>query len=57
MQSISNEYETLNLCSYTHTHLHHRQVPLLGCEEKAAGAVVAREEEQVAAALLDEQLW
>ena len=41
----------------THTHLHHRQVPVLGCDVKAAGAVVHREEEEVAAALLDEQLW
>jgi hypothetical protein len=41
----------------THTHLHHRKVPFLGCDEKAAEAVVAREEEEVAAALLDEQLW
>jgi hypothetical protein len=43
--------------SFTHTHLHHRQVPVLGCDEKAAKAVVVREEEQVAVALLDEQLW
>ena len=42
---------------YTHTHLHHHQVPVLGCYEKAAGAVVDREEEEVAAPLLDEQLW
>jgi hypothetical protein len=32
-------------------------VPLLGCFEKAADAVVVCEEEKVAAALLDEQLW
>jgi hypothetical protein len=43
--------------SYTHTHLHHRKVPLAGRHVKAAGAVVGREEEQVAAALPDEQLW
>ena len=43
--------------SYTHTHLHHRKVPLLGCAVKAADTDVAREEEEVAAALLDEQLW
>ena len=43
--------------SYTRTHLHHRLVPVLCCEVKAADAVVAREEEEVAAALLDEQLW
>jgi hypothetical protein len=43
--------------SYTHTHLHHHEVPVLGCHVKAASAVVVREEEQVAAALLDEQLW
>jgi hypothetical protein len=42
--------------SYTLSHLHHREVPLLGCEVKAAGALVEKEEE-VAAALLDEQLW
>jgi hypothetical protein len=42
--------------SYTHTHLHHREVSVLGCHVKAAGVVVS-EEEQVAAALLDEQLW
>ena len=36
---------------------HHRLVPSLCCEVKAADAVVAREEEEVAAALLDEQLW
>jgi hypothetical protein len=41
----------------THTHLHHRKVPLVGCHVKAAGAVVEREEEQVVAVLLDEQLW
>ena len=43
--------------AYTHTHLHHRQLPVLDCHAKAAGAVVEREEEEVAAALLDEQLW
>ena len=43
--------------SYTHTHLHHREVPLLGCDVKAAVAVIVSEEEEVAAALLDEQLW
>ena len=44
-------------------------MPVLGCEDKTAGAVkclgfgakadavVGREEEEVAAALLDEQLW
>jgi hypothetical protein len=32
-------------------------MPLLGCDPKAADAIVAREEEEVAAALLDEQLW
>jgi hypothetical protein len=32
-------------------------VPLLGCFEKAADTDVVREEEEVAAALLDEQLW
>jgi hypothetical protein len=32
-------------------------MPVLGCHEKAAGAGFAREEEEVAAALLDEQLW
>jgi len=32
-------------------------MPVLGCLVKAAYAVVAREEEEVAAALLDEQLW
>jgi hypothetical protein len=32
-------------------------VPVLGCHEKAADALVVREEEEVAAALLDEQLW
>ena len=37
----------------THTHLYHRKVPLLGCNVKAAGAI-DREEEQVAAALLNE---
>jgi hypothetical protein len=42
--------------SYTHTHLHHRKVPVLGCDVKAAAAEVVREEEEVAAALLDEQL-
>jgi hypothetical protein len=31
-------------------------VSVLGCDEKAAEAVV-REDEEVAAALLDEQLW
>ena len=41
---------------HTNTHLHHHVVPVLGCDEKAAEAVV-REEEQVVAALLDEQLW
>jgi hypothetical protein len=39
------------------THLHHSKVPLLCCDVKAAVAVVVRREEQVAAALLDEQLW
>jgi len=43
--------------SYTHTHLHHRLVPVVGCDPKAAAAGFVREEEQVAAALLDEQLW
>ena len=43
--------------SYTHTHLHHREVPVLGCDVKAAVAVIVSEEEEVAAALLDEQLW
>jgi hypothetical protein len=43
--------------SYTHTHLHNHNVPVLGCHVKAADAVVAREEEEVATALLDEQLW
>jgi hypothetical protein len=32
-------------------------VPFLGCDEKAADALVGREEEEVAAVLLDEQLW
>jgi hypothetical protein len=32
-------------------------VPLLGCDVKAAVAVIVSEEEEVAAALLDEQLW
>jgi hypothetical protein len=32
-------------------------VPLFSCDVKAAFAVVVREEEEVAAALLDEQLW
>jgi hypothetical protein len=32
-------------------------VTVLGCDVKAAYAVVGREEEEVAAALLDEQLW
>jgi hypothetical protein len=32
-------------------------VPIAGCEVKAAGAGFVREEEEVAAALLDEQLW
>ena len=41
----------------THTHLHHREVPILGCNEKTAAPVLVSEEEQVAAALLDEQLW
>ena len=48
---------TSHYTSLLHTHLHHRQVPVLGCGEKAAEAVLIREEEQVAAALLDEQLW
>jgi hypothetical protein len=39
------------------THLHHCELPVLFCDEKAADAVLVREEEQVAAALLDEQLW
>jgi hypothetical protein len=43
--------------SYTHTHLHHRQVTVLGCNVETAETVVVREEEEVAAALLDEQLW
>ena len=42
---------------YKTPHLHHRKVPVLGCHVKAADAVVACEEEQVVAALLDEQLW
>ena len=42
--------------SYTHTDLYHRQVPLLGCDVKAAGAI-DREEEEVAAALLNQELW
>ena len=41
----------------TRTHLHHRHVPLLGSGEKTAAAVVEREEDQVSAALLDEELW
>jgi hypothetical protein len=32
-------------------------VPVLGCDVKAADTDVVREEEEVAAALLDEQLW
>jgi hypothetical protein len=32
-------------------------VPALGCHVKTADAVVVFEEEEVAAALLDEQLW
>ena len=43
--------------SDTHTHLHHREVPVLGCHVKAAAVVVVREDEEVASALLDEQLW
>jgi len=43
--------------TYTHTHLHHGNVPVVSCDAKAAGAVVVREEEEVVAALLDEQLW
>jgi hypothetical protein len=39
------------------TDLHHGKAPFLGCDVKAAHAVVVREEEEVAAALLDEQLW
>ena len=41
----------------THTHLHHREVTVLGCNVETAETVVVREEEEVAAALLDEQLW
>ena len=43
--------------SYKNTHPHHRKVPIAGCGVKAAAADVVREEEEVAAALLDEQLW
>ena len=42
---------------YTHTHLHHRKVPIKGCDGKTAAAGVGREEEEVVAALLDKQLW
>ncbi len=40
-----------------HSHLHHCNMPPPGCGVKTAAAEVVREEEEVAAALLDEQLW